>query len=53
MDQALLDASANREIDPDDAFRFATEKKKFIRYLTDTDLVQSEEFGDNGETPDE
>jgi len=39
MDQTLLDAIAAKEIDPDDAIRFANDKKKFQRYVTDTDLV--------------
>jgi twitching motility protein PilT len=39
MDQALLDAIAAKEIDPDDAIRFASDKNKFKRYVTDTDLV--------------
>ena len=39
MDQALLDAINAREIDPDDAYRFADEKKKFVRHVTDTSLL--------------
>ena len=39
MDMALLDAIEAKEIDPDDAFRFASEKKKFARFVTDTSLV--------------
>ena len=39
MDQALLDAIQKKEVDPDDAFRFASDKKKFQRYVTNTDLV--------------
>ena len=39
MDQTLLDAIHAKEIDPDDAIRFATDKRKFQRYVTDTDLV--------------
>ena len=39
MDQALLDAIQAKEIDPDDAIRFAIDKKKFQRFVTDTDLV--------------
>jgi twitching motility protein PilT len=53
MDQALLDAISSREIDPDDAYRFATDKKKFVRYLTDTDLVPSTELGENDGAVDE
>ena len=39
MDSALLEAINNKEIDPDDAIRFATDKKKFTRFVTDTSLV--------------
>jgi twitching motility protein PilT len=39
MDQALLDAINAREVDPDDAFRFANDKRKFARFVTDKDLL--------------
>lgn len=39
MDQALLDALQNKEIDPDDAYIHATDKKLFQRFVTDTDLL--------------
>ena len=39
MDQTLLDAIHAKEIDADDAIRFANDKRKFQRYITDTDLV--------------
>ncbi len=39
MDQALLDAVAAKEIDADDAVRFALDKKKFQRYVTDTSIL--------------
>jgi twitching motility protein PilT len=39
MDMALLEAIEAKQIDPDDAFRFANDKKKFQRYVTDTSLV--------------
>jgi twitching motility protein PilT len=39
LDQALLDAINRNQIDPDDAYRFANDKKKFQRYVTNTDLV--------------
>ncbi len=48
MDQALLDAINAKEIDPDDAYRFAVDKKKFQRYLTQTDLANPVELGDSG-----
>jgi len=46
MDQALLDAINAKEIDPDDAIRFAVDKKKFQRFVTDTDLVPLLDIGD-------
>lgn len=39
MDQALLDAVKAKEIDPDDAYVHATDKKLFQRYVTDPDLL--------------
>jgi len=46
MDHALLDAIQAKEIDPDDAIRFANEKKNFQRFVTDTDLVPVIDIGD-------
>ena len=40
MDQALLDAIQKKTVDPDDAIRHASDKKKFQRFVTDTDLVE-------------
>ena len=39
MDSALLDAINKKLIDPDDAIRFANDKSKFSRFVTDTELV--------------
>jgi len=39
MDQALLEAIQRREIDPDDAYRFTTDKKQFARFVTDTGVL--------------
>jgi len=39
MDQSLLEAIEAKLVDPDDAFRFATDKKKFQRYVTDTSIL--------------
>ena len=39
MDQSLLDAIEKKEIDPDDAFRFAVDKKRFTRFVTDTSIL--------------
>ena len=41
MDQALLDAINAKQIDPDDAIRYSTDKKKFQRFITDTEMVQT------------
>jgi twitching motility protein PilT len=39
MDQALLDSVQAKEIDPDDAIRYALDKKKFQRFVTDSSIV--------------
>jgi len=39
MDQALLDAITKKAVDPDDAYRFATDRKKFERFVTDTTVL--------------
>jgi len=39
MDQALLDSVQAKEIDPDDAVRYALDKKKFQRFVTDSSIV--------------
>jgi twitching motility protein PilT len=46
MDQALLAAIHNKEVDPDDAVRFANDKMKFTRYVTDSDLIPTIEIAD-------
>jgi twitching motility protein PilT len=46
MDLALLDAIAAKEIDPNDAIRFASDKKKFQRFVTDSGLVPMLDIGD-------
>jgi twitching motility protein PilT len=45
MDSALLEAINNKDIDPDDAIRHANDKKKFQRFVTDTDLVPMLDIG--------
>jgi len=47
MDQALLEAINRKEIDPDDAYRFANEKGKFRRFVTDTSIVPAIDVGGN------
>lgn len=39
MDQALLDALQKKEIDPDDAYRYAGDKRPFQRFITDPNLL--------------
>jgi twitching motility protein PilT len=44
MDQALLDAVNAKLVDPDDAYRFAHDRKKFERFVTDTTVLPSAEI---------
>lgn len=39
MDQALLDGVRSKLLDPDDAYRYASEKKGFERFVTDTAVL--------------
>src|SRR5262249_40627696 len=39
LDQLLLSAIAAREIDPDDAYVYANDKKAFQKYVTDTSML--------------
>jgi len=39
LDQALLGAIAARTIDPDDAYNYASEKRSFQKYVTDTTML--------------
>jgi twitching motility protein PilT len=39
MDQALMAAIEAGQVDPDDAFRYAGDKKKFKRFVTDTGIL--------------
>ena len=48
LDQALLDAINRKEIDPDDAFRYANDKRKFHRFVTDTEMLPTVEAGAGG-----
>ena len=47
LDSALLNAINAKEIDPDDAYRYANDKQKFQRYVTNTDLVPLVDIGGN------
>ena len=39
MDQALLAAIEAGDVDPDDAFRYSQDKRKFKRFVTDTGIL--------------
>jgi twitching motility protein PilT len=39
LDQALLAAITAKEVDPDDAYHYATEKRLFQKFVTDTSLL--------------
>ena len=39
MDQALLEAINNKEVDPDDAYLNSTDKKIFNRFVTNTEIL--------------
>jgi twitching motility protein PilT len=39
MDQSLLQAIEAKEVDPDDAFRHALDKRRFHRFVTDTSML--------------
>jgi twitching motility protein PilT len=39
LDQALLTAVTAREIDPDDAYGYATDKRALQKYVTDTNML--------------
>jgi twitching motility protein PilT len=44
LDQALLAAIGAREIDPDDAYAYASNKALFQKYVTDTSVLPKAEF---------
>jgi twitching motility protein PilT len=39
LDQALMEAINRRLVDPDDAYRFAVDKKQFARFVTNSGVV--------------
>ena len=43
LDQALLAAIAARTIDPDDAYSYASDKRPFQKFVTDTSMLQTVE----------
>jgi len=44
LDQALLAAITARTIDPDDAYNYATEKRPFQKFVTDTSMLPKVEL---------
>src|SRR5579883_368728 len=44
LDQALLAAIGAREIDPDDAYSYAVDKRPFQKYVTDTSMLPKMEL---------
>ena len=49
LDQALLAAISARTIDPDDAYTYATDKRPFQKFVTDTTMLPKVEM--TGSTP--
>jgi len=47
MDSALLDAINRKQVDPDDAYRFAIDKRKFTRFVTDSGIIPAIDVGGN------
>ena len=46
LDQALLLAIQAKEIDPDDAYNYAVDKKQFQRFVTDTSILPKIDLAD-------
>jgi twitching motility protein PilT len=53
MDQALLAAIGAREIDPDDAYAYASNKSLFQKFVTDTSVLPKAEFTGTATLPSE
>jgi len=51
LDQALLAAINARSIDPDDAYAYATDKRPFQKFVTDTSLLPKGEVTGSGPAP--
>jgi len=49
LDQSLLAAIAARTIDPDDAYSYATDKRPFQKFVTDTSMLPKADS--SGPTP--
>jgi twitching motility protein PilT len=51
LDQALLAAITARQVDPDDAYSYATEKRAFQRFVTDTSMLPKLDITGTSTTP--
>ena len=51
LDQALLAAINARSIDPDDAYAYATDKRPFQKFVTDTSMLPKTEVTGSGPAP--
>ena len=51
LDQALLAAITARSIDPDDAYAYATDKRPFQKFVTDTSMLPKTELTGSGPAP--
>jgi twitching motility protein PilT len=51
LDQSLLAAITAREIDPDDAYAYASEKRAFQKFVTDTSLMPKVDITGNNTGP--
>jgi len=51
LDQALLAAITARTIDPDDAYIYASEKRAFQKYVTDTSMLPKVDITGSATTP--
>jgi len=48
FDQALQQAVNERQIDPDDAYNYATDKRPFQKYVSDTSMLARPDIGSTG-----
>jgi twitching motility protein PilT len=46
LDQALMAGVLAKEIDPDDAYIYANDRKQFQRYVTDTSMLPKNELAE-------
>ncbi len=51
LDQALLAAITARQVDPDDAYAYASDKKAFQRFVTDTSMLPKLDITGTSQSP--